>query len=93
MAKIQGSEKGFRLIKTGLRKVLKHPESTPAQILSASKWLLFIETGKRATQNEPPLLPVLLPSDVEQCSVVVKPTISPDDGDPEMEAILNKLKV
>ena len=94
MAQVMGGEKGLRLIKTGLRKVLKHPDSTPAQILSASKWLLFIETGKRGTQHsEPRELPELQPTTVEQNSVVTHPVISPEDEDRELEALINKLKV
>lgn len=99
MAKINGSKRGLRLIQTMLRRVGKGKESTPAQVLSAAKWLLYIETGKRlpnendlpATQEYPP---PLKPSEVEQNSVVSNPTISPDDDDSSIVASLtSKLKV
>ena len=77
--------------------MLKHPDATPAQINSAAKWLLFIETGKRLpTEGElptPSSQTPLQPSTVEPNSVVSNPVIGPDDGDPMMAAILNKLKV
>jgi hypothetical protein len=96
MAKVNGSKRGLRLIQVMLRKVGTHPESTPAQLLSASKWLLYIETGKRIpTEAELPsptgFPPPLTPTEVEPNSVVANPTIGPDDNDPEVVALASKL--
>lgn len=97
MAKVQGSQKGLRFIQTMLRRVGRNKDSTPAQVLSAAKWLLYIETGKRIpseadlpspTSYPPPLKP----SEVEQNSVVNNPVVSPDDDDSDVVAMANKLK-
>ena len=97
MAKVNGSEKGLRLIKTGFRRVMKHKDSTPQLIHSAARWLYLIEKGtKLPLESQLPLPSESLPHkalELNTESVVGEPTFVPDDGDPMMVAILNKLKV
>ena len=93
MAKLRGSDKGFRIIKTGLRRVLRHKDSTPAQLNSAAKWLLFIETGRRSAPVDPSDLPPVRAEEVEQNSPLIDPVISPEDMDPELVALMSKIKV
>ena len=97
MAKVNGSEKGLRLIKTGFRRVMKHKDATPQLIHSAARWLYLIEKGtKLPLESQLPIPSESLPHkalELDPESVVGEPTFTPDDGDPMMAAILNKLRV
>src|ERR1035437_3380841 len=86
MTKVNGSEKGLRLIKTGFRRVMKHKDSTPQLIHSAARWLYLIEKGtKLPLESQLPIPSESLPHkalELDPESVVGESTFTPDDGDP-----------
>jgi hypothetical protein len=89
-----GSEKGFRLIKTMLRSVgnpKKHPEATAREVLRASEWLIYLETGAKKASSPKELTPVSA-EEVDTNSIIVNPEIGPDAADIELTGLLNKLK-
>jgi hypothetical protein len=88
MARICGSEKGFRLIKTALRRVARNPQASPGQQLEAAKWLLFIETGAKKVDYKD-LTPVRA-EEVDPNAPPSNPVIKPNDTDSDLEKLLKR---
>jgi len=89
-----GSKKGTRSIKTGLRRVMHHKDSSPRDLNRAAElllWIELLETGKTSIVHaielkvEPPQPMNPVPSPLEG------PTQA-DDADPELRELLEKSK-
>ena len=91
MKRITGSEKGFRLIKTALRRVTRDPNSTPQQVLRASEWLMYLETGAKRAPTPKELMPVTA-EEIDFNSPILNPEINPDPTDPEIAEMLKKVR-
>ena len=86
------SAKGQRLIKSFLRKVSKSPDSSMAQVLRATEWLIYLEYGAPDKPTSPKDIRPVRPSEIDPSAPPSNPTFFPSEGDDELERLLQQAK-
>jgi hypothetical protein len=85
------SEKGIRSAKQGLRRILKHADATPAQLLRASELLIYIATGEKKVGKESLVPPLKISAPSVTIEEPQGPEISPSDADPSIRELMLKM--
>lgn len=91
MEKIR-SAKGQRLIKSFLRKIARSSESSPAQALRATEWLIYLEYGAPERPVNPKDIRPVRASEVDPSAPPSSPTLFPSEGDEELETLLKQAR-